>query len=147
MDFAGLSDQHGAQHTIGRHKSNIASDRRARGPHTVRSASTNTPAVGVDRFAAAAEQADYLQAAYFLSVLTQSRQINDHRIDKYQRGIAASVADGDMERAASFRRLLRIEERDRQALERMIDNLNRRFPSGAPDEVGSPARKAPLTVR
>jgi hypothetical protein len=147
MDFAGLSDEHGAQHTVAWHKSDIASNRRPRGPHTVRSGITNTSAVGVDHFAAASEQADHLQAAYFLSVLTQSRRINDHRIDKYQRGIAASVADGDMERAAGFRRLLRIEERDRQALERMIQNLNRRFPSGTSDEAGSLARKAPLTVR
>jgi hypothetical protein len=132
MEFAGLSDERRTQHSVARHKSNrssLVSDRRARGPlgHGVRDAAgdTETP-----------EAADHRQAAYFLQVLAQNRRLSDERIDKFQRALAISQADGDVEGACGFRRLLRSEEHDRQQLDHMIENLRRRFP-----------REAPLSVR
>jgi len=146
MDFAGLSDELRAPHTVARHRSAVAADRRGRGAHgrTVRSETVNRPAGAVDDSAAAPETADHRQAAYFLRLLTQSRRLSDDRINKYSRAVAGFEANGDAEGAAGFRRRLRTEERDRQVVDRMIENLHRRFPLRTPDEI---PRKAPLAVR
>jgi len=144
MDFAGLSDEHRAPPTVARHRSNVASDRRARAAHgrAVRPEAENGSAAA--DHVAAAEAADYRQAAYFLRLLTQSRLLGDERINKYSRAVATFEAKGDAEGAAGFRRRLRTEERDRQVVDRMIENLRRRFSIQTPDEV---RRKGSLAVR
>jgi hypothetical protein len=123
-----MADELRAPHTVAPHGSNVASDRRTRGLHG----------------RAAAETADCRQAAYFLRLLCQSRLLSDDRINKYSRAVASFEAKGDAEGAAGFRRRLRTEERDRQVVDRMIENLHRRFPLQTPDEV---RRKALLAVR
>jgi hypothetical protein len=85
------------------------------------------PAANVDDAAAAQNSADHLQAEYFVRLLTQSRQLIDHRIAKYQKAIASAQASGDVENVPALRRMARIEEKDRQGLSEMIDHLERRF--------------------
>jgi hypothetical protein len=85
------------------------------------------PAAHVDQAAAARGTADHRQAQYFIRLLTQSRSLIDHRIDKYERQIASSEAGSDVENVRALRRMTAIEEKDRQALSEMIDNLERRF--------------------
>jgi hypothetical protein len=92
---------------------------------------------------AAAATADRRQADYFLRLLAQSRRLSDHRIDQYQKAIAISESNGDVEGAASFRRMMCGEEQDRQTLDGMIDKLRRRFPAGAPSGGSS----VPRTIR
>jgi hypothetical protein len=121
MDVAGLSDEHGARYTV------------APGARS-----------GVDHLAAAAETADRRQAAYFLRLLSRSRRLADYRIGKYRRAVAAAEANGNVGRAADFRRLLRIEERDRQVVDGLIENLHRRFSFPIPGQVRSLPGKAPL---
>lgn len=81
--------------------------------------------------AAAVETADHRQADYFRRILVQSRRHIDHRLGEYQKAIAAAMAAGDAEGAGSLRRMARSEERDRQALDAMIESLQRRFPHRA----------------
>ena len=148
MDFAGLSEERGGPHIVVPHRSNVASDRRARAPHgpPVGSAAVNGPASGFSQPAAAPEIADHRQADYFLGLLTQRRRICDDRIDKCQQAIAIAEGNGDVEGAARFRPLLRIEQQDRQVVDGLIENLHRRFPLRPPGEVRSYHRKAPLAV-
>ena len=107
----------------------------------------NPPAGDVDSSAAASETADHRQAEYFLRLLTQSRRLSDHRVDRYHKAIATFEADGDVEGAASFRRMAHIEEQDRQSLDSLIENLRLRFPLGAPSEVSPIPRRARIVVR
>jgi hypothetical protein len=88
------------------------------------------PAANVDH--AAPGMADHRQAQYFIRLLTQSRQLIDHRIHKYQRAIAISEASGDVDNVRGLRRSMGIEEKDRQVLEQLIDRLQRRFAPCAP---------------
>ncbi len=81
---------------------------------------------------AAVESADQRQADYFLRMLAQSRRQIDHRLGEYQKAIAAAEAAGDAEGADGLRRMARGEQRERQALDDMIEKLRRRFPHGAP---------------
>ncbi len=92
------------------------------------------PAGGVDASAAAADTADRAQADYFVRLLTQNRRLIDHRIDEYQKAIAISEANGDLEGAGSFRRMTRVEEQDRQTLDGLIEQLHRRFSRRTPGE-------------
>jgi hypothetical protein len=109
---------------------------------------TLTPPAGdVESSAAAPETADHRQAECFLRLLTQSRRLSDHRIDRYGKAIATAEANGDVDGAASFRRMARIEEQDRQTLDSLIENLCRRFPLGAPSEVPPMPRRARVVVR
>lgn len=80
---------------------------------------------------AAVETADHRQADYFRRILVQTGRQIDHRLGEYQKAIAAAVAAGDPEGAATLRRMARGEERERQALDGMIENLQRRFPPRA----------------
>jgi hypothetical protein len=107
----------------------------------------NPPAGEVDSAVGAPETADHRQAEYFLRLLTQSRRLSDNRIDQCHQAIATSEANGDVEGAASFRRIARIEEQDRQTLDGLIENLRRRFPLGAPSEVPPIPRRARVVVR
>ena len=107
----------------------------------------NRPADDFDRSCVAAETPDHRQAEYFLRLLTQSHRLSDHRIERYRKAIAAFDANGDVEGAASFRRMACSEEQDRQTLDSLIENLRRRFPLGVPSEVSPNARRARAVVR
>ncbi len=160
MDLAGLSDERGARSGAA-HRSSSARDRRARRPSvgTVRrdpvhvSQGTSPSALPVDRPTSAAdtpatlwETADHRQADYFVRLLTQNRRLVDHRIEEYQKAIATSEANGDIEAACSFRRMTRIEEQDRQTLDGMIEQLRRRFPRQPPGEVATLSARTRFVV-
>jgi hypothetical protein len=84
------------------------------------------PAATIDHTAAHGT-ADHQQAQYFLRMLRQSREVVDHRIDKYQRMSANAQARDDVENVRAVRRSLAVEEKDRKVLSEMIENLERRF--------------------
>ena len=105
------------------------------------------PAGDVESAAAANETADQRQAEYFLRLLAQSRRLSEHRIDQYHKAIAATEANGDVEAAASFRRMAHIEEQDRQTVDGLIENLRLRFTFGTPSEVPAIPRKARVAAR
>jgi trans-aconitate methyltransferase len=107
----------------------------------------NRPAGEVESPTAAHETADHLQAEYFLRVLAQSRHHVDHRIGKYEKAIAAAEAAFDTEGASGLRRMVCAEEQDRQTLDRLIENLRRRFPVRAPGEVSQVPPGARLVAR
>lgn len=89
----------------------------------------NRPAANVDHFAAvSAAEADSRQADYFLRLLAQSCRQIDRRIDVYQRAIAIAETSGAVDHADGIRRVIRIEEQERQTLNGLIDRLQRRFP-------------------
>jgi hypothetical protein len=94
----------------------------------------NRPAGDAESSATAHETADQLQAEYFLRLLAQNRHHVDHRIGKCQKAIAAAEAAGDTEGANGLRRMASAEEQDRQTLDRLIENLRRRYPARAPGE-------------
>jgi len=60
------------------------------------------PAANVDQ--AAQDTADHQQAEYFVGLLTQSRDLLDQRIDKYESQVAISQASGDVENVRALRR-------------------------------------------
>jgi hypothetical protein len=132
MDVAGLSDDPATRSVAG-HSSSSARDRRARRPHSsgVRPGPPTGPAADVELSAAAAETADQLQADYFLRMLVQNRRHTEHRIGEYHKAIAAAEAAGDTDGAASLRRMAHLEQQDRETLDRLIENLRRRFPPRA----------------
>ncbi|BBZ69108.1 hypothetical protein [Mycobacterium paraseoulense] len=135
MDVAGLSHERSARSGVARATS--SRDRRARRPHAgvVRPEPPRpiqAPAPSADRLAtdvdpAAPDAADHRQADYFLRVLSQNRRLVAQRIDDYQRAIVAAHASGDVDTACSLRRLARIEEQDRDNLDRMLEKLRSRF--------------------
>jgi hypothetical protein len=86
------------------------------------------PAGHVEQSAAAVQTADHRQADYFRRLLAQSGRHIDHRLREYQKAIATAEAAGDAEGASGLRRMARIEEQERQTLDRLIENLQRRFP-------------------
>jgi hypothetical protein len=100
------------------------------------------PVGDADSSDAAPAMADHRQADYFLRLLAQSRRLSEHRIEQYHKAIAAFEANGDVEGAASFRRMVCSEEQDRETLDGLIENLRRRFASATPVEVPSIPRKA-----
>lgn len=75
--------------------------------------------------------ADRQQAEYFMRLLGQRARYIDRRIDDFQKAIAVSEAGGDAENVRDVRRQSRAEEKDRQAVRGLIDNLQRRFPARA----------------
>ena len=95
------------------------------------------PAGDLDSPAATSEAGDLRQADYFLRLLAQTRHLLDHRIQQYRRAITACEANGDLEGAASLRRMAHREKQDRETLDQLIENLHRRFPR----------RRARLAVR
>ncbi len=95
------------------------------------SVTVNRQARDVTLSAAAVETADHRQADYFRRILVQSRRQIEHRLGEYQKAIAVAEAAGDAEGADGLRRMARSEERERQALDGMIENLQRRFPHWA----------------
>ncbi|WP_245848880.1 hypothetical protein [Mycobacterium palustre] len=111
------------------------------------SMTVHRPAGEAELSAAAAETADQLQAGYFLRVLAQNRRHVEHRVAEYRKAIAAAEAAGDTERAASLRRMARLEEKDREALDGMIEKLRGRFPSRAQGGAARLSRRARPAVR
>jgi hypothetical protein len=115
----------------------------ARGPHVARARRVRRPGGAPQRVGPASaaghppadraragvpDAADHLQADYFLRLLNQSRRLIDQRIDEYRKAIAAAEANGDADGARGFERVSLAEQRDRQAVDGMIDRLRRRFP-------------------
>ncbi|MFZ1176718.1 MAG: hypothetical protein WAO15_10725 [Mycobacterium sp.] len=93
------------------------------------------------------DTADHRQADYFVRLLTQRRRLIDHRIDEYEKAIATSEANGDVDAACSFRRMTCAEEQDRQTLDGLIERLRRRFPRRAPDEFSAMSPRTHFVVR
>jgi hypothetical protein len=94
--------------------------------------------------------ADQQQAEYFMRLLGQRSRHIDRRIGDFQKAIADSEAGGDAENVRDVRRQSRAEEKDRQAVKDLIDNLQRRFAVGAAGEVPhiplAGAARGPLSV-
>jgi hypothetical protein len=161
MDPAGLSNER-ATRSVAALRSSSARDRRPRRPRRsmLRSEPVNgsqgnstspltvsLPVGDADSCSAGPAMADHRQADYFLHLLAQSRRLSEHRIEQYHKAIAAFEANGDVEGAASFRRMVCSEEQDRETLDGLIENLRRRFASAAPIEVPSIPRKARVAAR
>ena len=157
MDSAGLSDEHASRSLIER----SARDRRGRGyrSETVRpggvhvrqagpTPATAAQAVGeVEPAATVAEAADQRQADYFLRLLSQNRRVIEHRIEGYHKAIASADASGNTEGAYGLRRMARIDEREREMLSGLIENLHRRFPARTAAEVPAVARRSRVAAR
>jgi hypothetical protein len=87
-----------------------------------------SPAGNVDRSAAApATAADHRQGDYYLRMLTRDSREIEGRIDSYRATLARYQANGDADNARWVRRQIRLAQQDRHIVERMIDNLRRRF--------------------
>jgi len=108
---------------------------------------TPRPAVAADHVADAQATADHRQAQYFIRMLRQSREVIDHRIGRYQRVTAGSQARDDAESVRAVRRMMAIEEKDRQVLSEMIENLERRFLPRSSAPVPHISRRARPAVR
>ncbi|BBZ44641.1 hypothetical protein [Mycobacterium parmense] len=130
MEFAGVPDERQGRSVAARGSSGRRDGRHSR-------ALAAGPAIGE---AEPPVSADSRQADYFLHLLAQRRRLIDHRIDEYRKALAASEAQGETEAACNFRRMTRAEEQDRRTLDKMIDELRRRFPRR---NVGEP----PLAAR
>jgi hypothetical protein len=112
------------------------------------SVTVNGPAENACRSAAVpAADGDSRQADYFLRLLVQNCWQLDRRIDEYQRAIAIAETSGAVQRARGIRRLMRIEENERQTVQALIDCLQRRFPLPSPREVPSSSPAHRLVAR
>jgi len=104
----------------------------------------NEPAGNIDRCAATPVMAgDQRQADYYLRALTRSSREIERRIASYQAAMARYEASGDADYARCVRRQIRIEQQDRYILERMIDNLRRRFAPRDHGAVSPRSRRGP----
>jgi hypothetical protein len=88
----------------------------------------NRPAIDAGQPAEPAADPDHLQADYFLRLLIPSRRRIDRKIDQHQKAIAIAETRGAPEHADRIRRMLRVDEQERQTLNALIDRLQRRFP-------------------
>jgi hypothetical protein len=136
MELAGLSLERGARSSATRASTGTL-DRR---PRAVRSESA-------DPVASAPDLADRQQADYFLHLLTARRRLIEHRIDEYQKAMLNCEANGDADGACNARRMMRIEEQDRQTLDGMIEKLCRRFPRRVPGEAPATAARTRFVAR
>ena len=101
----------------------------------------NGPAGNVHRSSAAPAAAEQRQADYYLRKLTRHSQEIERRISSYEAAMARYAANGDAGYARWVRRQIRIERQVRQVLERMIDNLRRRFTLCDQGKVSPPSRR------
>jgi hypothetical protein len=162
MDHAGLSDERSRsvveRNARDRHGRRLRSGTVRPGGVHVRQAgptATSNPAavaarqssVDIDPATAVAEAADLRQADYFLRLLNQNRRVVEHRIEGYHKAIASAEASGNTEGASGLRRMARVEEQERAALNSLIENLHRRFPGRTPAETPAAPRRSPLAVR
>lgn len=92
------------------------------------SLTVNRPVGDIECSPVTIETADHRQADYFRRLFAQSRRHIEHRIGEYQKAIATAEAAGDADGASNLRRMARIDEQERQKLDGMIENLQRRFP-------------------
>jgi len=159
MDVAGLSPDRGARSSA-THRSASTPERRGRRSHTNavpaesarQTQGPSRPAPAIERgagpvAAAAPGTADQLQADYFVRLLAGQRGLIDQRIDEYQRKIATAEANGDIDAAAGFRRLVRIAEKDQQTVEALAEKLCRRFARPVPAETPTGSPRGRLAVR
>ncbi|ATA28311.1 hypothetical protein MLM_1736 [Mycobacterium lepraemurium] len=116
MDVAGLSPERRARSSAP-HRTAGTPDRRGRRPATKPVTQPHT----------VPDTADQQQADYFMRLLTGRRGLIDQRLDGYRQKIAKAEAKGDVDAVAGLRRLTRIAEQDRQAVDGLIDKLRRRF--------------------
>jgi len=100
----------------------------ARQGNSTTSVPMNPPAVDVGQSAEPAADPDHLQADYFLRLLIPSCRRIDRKIDQHHKAIAIAETRCDHDHADRIRRLLRIDEEERQTLKELIDGLQRRFP-------------------
>jgi hypothetical protein len=96
--------------------------------------------------AAPSATADQQQAEYFLRLLGQRARYLDHRLDDFQKAIAVSEAGGRTEIVRDIRRQSRTEEKDRETVGGLIENLQRRF-TIRPGEVPHKPRPARPVLR
>lgn len=108
------------------------------------SLTVNRPATDVELPVATADQR---QADYFRRLLAQDRRHIDQRLSGYRDAIATAKAAGDTEGATSLRHMACVEEQDRQTLDGLIENLDRRFPYREADGVPQGARRARAAAR
>ncbi|BBY00388.1 hypothetical protein ACKUT9_05830 [Mycobacterium seoulense] len=155
MDVAGLSHERSTRPGVARATS--SRDRRTLRPHTgvgrpepprpIQAAAPSTGRLAADVDPAAPDAADHRQADYFLRVLSQNRRLTAQRIDDYQRAIAAAQANGDVDTVSSLRRIARIEEQDRDNLDRMLEKLRSRFGRRTPGPSPAHAPRPRSAVR
>jgi hypothetical protein len=70
---------------------------------------------------------DRLQADYYRSLLNERCAEIDRRIAKYQTLLTRHQAGGNDDEIRRLRRMIRIEDHERQTLNRLLKALNRRF--------------------
>jgi len=100
----------------------------ARQGNSTTSIPMNQPASDAGHSAERAADPDHLQADYFLRLLVPDWRRIDRKIDQHQKAIAVAETRGDLDHAHRIRRMLRIDEQERQTLKALIDGLQRRFP-------------------
>jgi hypothetical protein len=100
----------------------------ARQGNSTTSVPMNRPAMDAGHHGQSAADPDHLQAAYFLRLLIPSCQRIDRKIDRHHKAIAIAETRGAPDDAHRIRRMLRIDEQERQTLKALIDGLQRRFP-------------------
>ena len=86
------------------------------------------PAIDPRHSAAPVADPDHLQADYFLRLLVPSWRRIDRKIDQHHKAIAIAETGGAPDHAHRIRRMLRIDEQERQTVKALIDGLQRRFP-------------------
>ena len=86
------------------------------------------PAIDAGQPAEPAADRDHLQADYFLRLLIPSRRRIDRKIAQHHKAIAIAETRGAPDHAHRIRRMLRIDEQERQTVKALIDGLQRRFP-------------------
>lgn len=97
--------------------------------------------------ATASVAADHRQAEYFLQLLLQSRLEVGNRIDEHHRAIAIAETRRDPGQVQRLRRMVGIGEHERDVVDGLIDNLQRRFPIGHHAVVPTISRRARPVVR
>jgi hypothetical protein len=74
---------------------------------------------------------DRRQADYYRLLLAERCAQTDRRIAEYRTMLSRDEARGYLDEVRRIRRLIRIEERERETLDRMLKALHRRFPRSA----------------
>jgi hypothetical protein len=100
----------------------------ARQGNSTTSVPMDRPAIDAGQSAELAADPDHLQADYFLRLLIPSCRRIDRKIDQHHKAIAIAETRGASDHADRIRRMLRIDEQERQTLKALIDGLQRRFP-------------------
>jgi hypothetical protein len=100
----------------------------ARQGNSTTSVPMNRPAMDAGQSAEPAADPDHLQADYFLRLLIPSCRRIERKIDQQHKAIAIAETRGAPDHAHRIRRMLRIDEQERQTVKALIDGLQRRFP-------------------